>query len=51
MAYTEPALSKLNKDDLIRIAMDMEKTHNFILSNMRNELTDMKIELSELRKN
>ena len=51
MAYTESALSKLNKDDLIRIALDMQKTQNSILSDMKNELTDMKNELSELRKN
>ena len=38
-------MSKLNKDDLIRI------TQNSILSYMRNELSDMKNELSELRKN
>ena len=51
MAYTESALSKLNKDDLIRIALDMQKTQNSILSDTRNELSDMKNELSELRKN
>ena len=51
MAYTESALSKLNKDDPIRIALDMQKTQNSILSDMKNELTDMKNELSELRKN
>ena len=50
MAYTESALSKLNKDDLIRIALVMQKTQNFILSDMRNELSDMKSELPELRK-
>ena len=44
MAYAESALSKLNKDDLIRIALDMEKTQNSILSDMKNEL-------SETRKN
>ena len=48
MAYMESALSKLNKDDLIRVALDMQKTQNSILSDMRNELTDMKNELSEL---
>ena len=47
----ESALSKLNKDDLIRIALDKQKTQNSILSDMRNELPDMKNELSELRKN
>ena len=51
MTYKESALSKLNKDDLIRIALDMQKTQNSILSDMKNELTDMKNELSELRKN
>ena len=50
MAYTEFALSKLNKDDLIPIALDMPKTQNSILSDMRNELTDMKNELFEWRK-
>ena len=47
----ESALSKLNKDDLIRIALGMQKTQNSILSDMRKELTDMKNELSELGKN
>ena len=51
MTCTESALSKLNKDDLIRIALDMQKTQNSILSDMKNELTNMKNELSELRKN
>ena len=51
MAYTESALSKLNKDDLIRIALDMQKTQNSILSDMKNELTNMKNKLSQLRKN
>ena len=51
MAYTESALSKLNKDDLIRIALDMQKTQNSVLSDMRNELSDMKNELPGLEKN
>ena len=50
MAYMESTLPKLNKDDLIRIALGMQKTQNSILSDMRKELTDMKNELSELRK-
>ena len=28
MAYTESTLSKLNKDDLIRIALDMQNSQN-----------------------
>ena len=51
MAYTESTLSKLNKDDPIRIALDMQKTQNSILSDMRDELSGMKNELSGLRKN
>ena len=51
MAYTESALSKLSKDDLIPIALDMQKTLNSIRSDMKNELTDMKNKLPELRKN
>ena len=51
MAYTESTLSKLNKDDLIRIALDMQKTQNSVLSDMRNELSDMKNELPGLEKN
>ena len=43
-------MSKLNKDDLIRIALDMQKFQNSILPDMKNELSDMKNELSELRK-
>ena len=43
-------MSKLNKDDLTRIALDMQKFQNSILSGMKNELSDMKNELSELRK-
>ena len=42
MAYTESALSKENKDDLIRMALDMQKTQSSVLSDMRNEVTDMK---------
>ena len=45
---TGSALSKLNKDDLIRISLDMQKFQNSILSDMKNELSDN--ELSELRK-
>ena len=51
MTYMESALSTLNKDDFIRIALDLPKTQTSILPDMRNELSDMKNELSELRKN
>ena len=44
MGYVEPTLSKLSKDDLIRIALDMQINQNYILSDKNNKL-------SELRKN
>ena len=46
MAYAESVLSKLNKDDFIRIALDMQNPQNSILSDMKNELNDKKNELS-----
>ena len=47
----ESILSKLNKDDLIGIVLDMQKNQNSILSDMKNELSAIKNELSEIRKN
>ena len=44
MTCKESALLKLIKGDLICIALDMQTTENFILSYIKNEL-------SELRKN
>ena len=46
MAYTESLLSRLNKDDLIHIALDR---HNSTLY-AKAILTDIKNELSKLRK-
>ena len=46
MAYTKFALSKLNKDDLTRIALDMQKNQK-----LHPFLSDILNELSELRKN
>ena len=46
MAYTEYSLSRLNKDDLIRIALDMQNSK----LDTNSMLTDIKNELSELRK-
>ena len=53
MAFTESTLSTLNKGDLkdIPTALDMQKTQNCILPDMRNELPNMNNQLSELRKN
>ena len=51
MSCTESILSKLNKDDLIGIVLDMQKNQNSILSDMKNELPAIKNELSEIRKN
>ena len=48
MAYMESALSKLNKDDVIQIAPDMQKTQSSILSDMRNELSKLRKIYSKL---
>ena len=41
MASKEAALSKLNRDDHIRIALDMQKTQNIILSDMKSKLSEL----------
>ena len=46
MAYTESALSRLNKDDLIHIALDVQNSK----LDTNSILTDIKNELSQLRK-
>ena len=47
MAYTESSLPKLNKDNLTRIALDMQN----LKLDINSILTDINNELSELRKN
>ena len=46
MAYNESSLSRLNKDDFILIALDMQNSK----LETNSILTDIKNELSELRK-
>ena len=46
MAYTESSLSRLNKDGLIRIALEMQNSK----LGTNSVLTDIKNELSKLRK-
>ena len=46
MAYTESSLSRLNKDDYIHIALDMQN----LKLDTNSILADIKNELSELRK-
>ena len=42
MAEKQSALSKLNRDDVIPIALDMQKTQNSILSDMKNKLSELR---------
>ena len=50
MLYTESALSKLNKDDLIiRIALDMQNNQNSILSDINNELSELRKKYNKLK--
>lgn len=42
IAYSESVLSKPNKDDHICITLHMQKKLNSVLSDMKNELSDIK---------
>ena len=48
MAYTEYALYKLNKNDLIRIALNMQKAQNSILCDIKNELSELRKSYNKL---
>ena len=40
--YVESTLSKLNQDDLIHLALDIQETQNSILSYVKNEPTELR---------
>ena len=48
MGYVEPTLSKLSKDDLIRIALDMQINQNYILSDKNNKLFELRKNYNKL---
>ena len=50
MRYTESAMSKLNKDDLvIRVALDVQNNQNSILSDTNNELSELRKKYNKLK--
>ena len=50
MRYTESAMSKLNKDDLvIRIALDVQNNQNSILSDINKELSELRKKYNKLK--
>ena len=49
MTCKESALPKLIKDDLICIALDMQTTENFSLSDMKNELSGLRKNYNKLK--
>ena len=52
MRYTESAMSKLNKDDLvIHIALDVQNNQNSILSDINNELSELRKKYNKLKSN
>ena len=42
MAHTENSLSRLNKDDLIRLALDYQQKYDAALDKIRKELADLR---------
>ena len=41
MAHTESSLSRLNKDDLIRLALDYQQKYDITLDKTSNELAEL----------
>ena len=48
MAHTEASLSKLNKEDIIRLALDLQQKHDSLLSKLQNDFADLKINYSKM---
>lgn len=42
VAHTEVSLSKLNKDELVRIALDFQQKQDLLLNKINSDLTDLK---------
>ena len=41
MAHTENSLSRLSKDDLIRLTLDYQQTHDITLDKISKELAEL----------
>ena len=42
MAHTEVSLSKLTKEELVRIALDFQQKHDLLLNKINSDLTDLR---------
>ena len=48
MAHTESSLSKLNKEDLIRLALDFQQNHDNLFSKLMEEFSELKVDYVKL---
>ena len=48
MAHTEASLSKLNKDDIVRIALDLQEKQDTLLNKIHQGLSELRNNYSEL---
>ena len=48
MAHTENSLSRLNKDDLIRLALDYQQKYDITLDKISNELAELRKSYNKL---
>ena len=48
MAHTENSLSRLNKDDLIRLALDYQQKYDITLDKIRKELAELRKSYNKL---
>ena len=49
MAHNEASLMKLNKEDLVRIALNYQGKFNNILDDLKRDISDLKSDLSGLK--
>ena len=49
MAFSESALKKLHKDEIINLALDYQSKFDSTLAGIRNELSDLKKDFEQLR--
>ena len=48
MAHTEASLSKLNKDDIVRIALDLQEKQDTLLNKIHQDLSELRNNYSRL---
>ena len=48
MAHTEASLSKLNKEDLIRLSLDFQQKHDNLFGKLMEDFADLKSDYVKL---